>query len=80
MKNLLTILIIIFLIGCETEETNCNCIKENYIIETTIVFDDNGIPHTEIEHVLQYTEEVTCQDEVNQQSTGGYTYFNIACE
>jgi len=80
MKKIILILIIsIGLIGCEKENIECECNKEYYEIVATIVFDSNGIPHTQIDHVLQYTESVICQDEVSQQSTGGYTYFNINC-
>ena len=81
MKKLITIIAIAFLlIGCEKESNGCQCTKEYYNIDTYIVFDDNGIPHTTINHILLYSEGVECQDEVNQQSTGGYEYFNIVCE
>ena len=82
MKKLIIIIILaIGFIGCEKEEDNgCSCDKNHYTIETTIVFDGNGIPHTEISHVFQYTEAVTCQEEVHQQPTGDYTYFNIECD
>jgi len=80
MKKLITILAILTLLGCEKEDNGCNCTKENYHIEVTTVFDGNGMPHTEIEHVLQFTETVPCQEEVHQQSTGNLNYFNIVCE
>jgi len=67
------------LLSCSrTDDSECECVKESYEIQTTIVFDTNGTPTSQIEHVLLFDEVVQCQEEVRTY-TGDFTYFKIVC-
>ena len=64
MKKLLTVLAILTLLGCEVEETGCNCVESIYEKETYIYFDGNGLPHTGLREVFVSSGSVSCQDEI----------------
>jgi len=80
MKKLITIIIIAFTFpSCSvSDDSECECIKESYEIQTSIVFDTNGNPTSQVEHVLLFDEVVQCQEEVRTY-TSGFTYFKIIC-
>ena len=68
------------LLSCSrTDDSECECVKESYEIQTTIVFDTNGNPTSQVEHVLLFDEVVQCQEEVRTY-TSGFTYFKIVCD
>ena len=81
MKKILSILAVLSLIGCSSdEETNCSCIKNVYDLEDTIII-VNGIPtFGENRYVFKYSEDVICQEETGQYvPIGNNQAFKIQC-
>ena len=82
MKKILSILAVLSIIGCSTdEETSCSCTKNVYDLEYTIII-VNGLPtFGDNEYVFKYSEEVICQEETGQYVLiGNNQAFRIFCE
>jgi len=78
--GIVLLIILTSLFSCSrTDDSDCECIKESYEIQTSIVFDTNGNPTSQVEHVLLFDEVVQCQEEVRTY-TSGFTYFKIVCD
>ena len=77
MKKLL-VLIALTVLSCSKDEPGCNCEKTTYETKTTITFDSNGMPRTNIRNEIISTEVVPCQDE--KQVNDGVRYYVIRCD
>ena len=77
-KLLLIITIFVLFFSCETHDI-CGCVKETYRIDQGVTFNSSGLPILTATKVVLSIENISCNDEVTQQSNGDGTYFNIEC-
>jgi hypothetical protein len=78
MKKLVLLLSVILFTACSTDEA-CECEKEVWRNETTVVFLPNGLPVTRGERVTVSREIVPCQEEQEQVRINHAEYFTIRC-
>ena len=82
MRKLKLILISLLITSCSKEDLSdeCNCIKETYKYNQTVVTGSNGLPRLQYTRVMLSTESVSCQDEQDQVEQGNGILFDIICE
>jgi hypothetical protein len=79
MKKLVLLLSVILFTACSTSDEPCECEKEVWRNETTVVFLSNGLPVTSGERVTVSREIVPCQEEQEQVRINHAEYFTIRC-